>query len=135
MRKFVFDSYALIALFRGEKAAQQVKELLVTIANEDAAGYISAVNAGEIYYMISRKSNSKNAESAIGALLQMPLEIIEPSLQLCLDAAAIKAKYSLSYADAFAAALAISEKATLVTGDKEFENLKNLPGFKVKYLS
>ena len=135
MKKLVFDSYALIALFRGEKNAQEVKELLVTIANEEAEGYITAVNAGEIYYMISRKSNSKNAKTAIAALLHMPLKIIEPSLQLCLDAAAIKAKFSLSYADAFAAALAISEKAILVTGDKEFENLKNLSGFKVKYLS
>lgn len=134
MKQIVFDSYALIALFRGEIGAQQVKELLVTIANDEAAGYITAVNAGEIYYMISRKSNSKIAESAINALLQMPIEITEPSLQLCLEAAAIKAKFSLSYADAFAAALAISKKATLITGDKEFENLKNLPGFKVKYL-
>ena len=134
MKQIVFDSYALIALFRGEIGAQQVKELLVTIANDEAAGYITAVNAGEIYYMISRKSNSKIAESAINALLQMPIEITEPSLQLCLEAAAIKAKFSLSYADAFAAALAISKKAILITGDKEFENLKNLPGFKVKYL-
>ena len=134
MKQIVFDSYALIALFRGEIGAQQVKELLITIANDQAAGYITAVNAGEIYYMISRKSNSKIAESAINALLQMPIEITEPSLQLCLDAAAIKAKFSLSYADAFAAALAISKKAILITGDKEFENLKNLPGFKVKYL-
>ena len=134
MKQIVFDSYALIALFRGEIGAQQVKELLITIANDQAAGYITAVNAGEIYYMISRKSNSKIAESAINALLQMPIEITEPSLQLCLEAAAIKAKFSLSYADAFAAALAISKKAILITGDKEFENLKNLPGFKVKYL-
>jgi len=51
-----------------------------------------------------------------------------------LDAAAIKAKHSLSYADAFAAALAISKKAVLLTGDKEFESLIGETGFKVKYL-
>lgn len=49
-------------------------------------------------------------------------------------AANIKALYNLSYADAFAAALAINKKATLTTGDDEFDELKKETNFKVKYL-
>ncbi len=134
MKKIVFDSYALIALFRQEEGHELVRDLLVKMANDESEGYITAVNVGEIYYMISRKSNTKNAETAIAAARQMPIHIVDADLKLCMEAAAIKAKYSLSYADAFAAALAINKKAVLITGDKEFEALIGEVNFKVKYM-
>ncbi len=134
MKRIVFDSYALIALFRQETGYEFVRDLLVKMANDEIEGFISAVNVGEIYYMISRKSNPKNADAAVAAVKQMPLEIIDADLKLCMEAAAIKAKYSMSYADAFAAAVTINKKAVLITGDDEFENLNTLTGFKVKYL-
>lgn len=133
MKKVVFDSYALIALFRKEEGHELVRDLLVKMANDESEGYITAVNVGEIYYMISRKSNTKSAETAIAAVRQMPIHIVDADLKLCMEAAAIKAKYSLSYADAFAAALSINKKAVLITGDEEFKNLNDLLGFKVKY--
>ncbi len=134
MKKVVFDSYALIALFRQEPGYELVRDLLVKMANDESEGYITAINVGEVFYMISRKSNTKNAETAIAAIKQMPIHIIEPDLKMCLDAAAIKAKHLLSYADAFAAVLTISRKAVLITGDDEFESLIGEPGFKVKYI-
>lgn len=134
MKKIVFDSYALIALFREEPGYEIVRDLLVKMANDESEGYITAVNVGEVYYMISRKSSTKHADTAIAAIRQMPIHIVEPDLKLCLEAAAIKAKHSLSYADAFAAALTINKKGLLITGDKEFEGLIGETGFKVKYL-
>ena len=134
MKKVVFDSYALIALFRQEPGYELVRDLLVKMANEESEGYITAINVGEVYYMISRKSNSKNADAAIAAIKQMPIHIIEPDLKMCLDAAAIKSKHTLSYADAFAAVLTISKKAVLITGDDEFESLVGETGFKLKYI-
>ena len=134
MKKIVFDSYALIALFRQEPGYELVRDLLVKMANDESEGYITAINLGEVYYMVSRKSNTKNAEAAITAIRQMPIHIVEPDLKMCLDAAAIKAKHSLSYADAFAAILTINRKAVLITGDDEFESLVGETNFKVKYL-
>lgn len=134
MKKIVFDSYALIAMFRQEPGYELIRDLLVKIANEESEGYITAINVGEIYYMISRKSSTKIAEIAIAAVKQMPLDIIEPDLKMCLDAATIKAKNSLSYADAFAAALTINKKATLITGDREFKALADVTNFKVQYM-
>ena len=86
MKRVVFDSYALIALFRQETGHEFVRDLLVKMANDEIEGFISAVNVGEIYYMISRKSNSKNAEAAIAAVKQMPLVIIDADLKLCMEA-------------------------------------------------
>ena len=68
-------------------------------------------------------------------LLQFPITIVEADLQLTFEAAAIKATRKLSYADAHAAALALHMNATVITGDKEFENLKDIKGFKVKYIA
>ena len=134
MKKIVFDSYALIALFRQEPGYELVRDLLLKMANDESEGFITAVNVGEIYYMICRKSNTKSAEAAIVAIKQMPVQIIDSSLESCLEAAAIKAKYALSYADAFAAALTINKKAVLITGDDEFESLARETGFKMKYI-
>ncbi len=134
MKKIIFDSYALIALFRQEPGYELVRDLLVKIANDESEGFITAVNVGEIYYMMTRKSNTKHAETAIAAIRQMPIQIIDPDLKLCLEAAALKAKHSLSYADAFAAALTINKKGVLITGDKEFEGLVGEVGFKVRYI-
>jgi predicted nucleic acid-binding protein len=134
MKKIVFDSFALIAFFRKEEGYELVRDLLVKISNDESEGYITTVNIGEIYYMISRKSNKKNAEEAIHDLLHFPLHIVEADLKLTLEAAKLKANYSISYADAFAAALTITKKATLVTGDDEFNILETETNFKVKYL-
>jgi len=43
---------------------------------------------------------------------------------LVMRAAYLKAQYPISYADAFAAALAEQEKAILVTGDPDFKRLE-----------
>src|SRR5215212_693059 len=135
MKKVVFDSYALIAFFRQETGYELVRDLLVKISNDESEGYITTVNIGEIYYMISRKSNPKKAEEVIHALLHFPIHIVDADLKLSLEAAKIKAKYSLSYADAFAAALTITRKATLITGDEEFDLLLKEPNFKVRYIN
>jgi predicted nucleic acid-binding protein len=134
MKKVVFDSYALIAFFRQEEGYEAIRELLVEMATGETEGFITTVNVGEVYYMISRKSGAKNATTALDALLKFPLKIVDADLKLTLEAAALKAKYALSYADAYAAALTITKKATLITGDAEFESLKSEVGFKVKYL-
>src|SRR4051795_10023435 len=98
MKKNVFDSYALIAFFRQEPGYELVRELLVKIAADEAEGYITTINIGEVYYMICRKSSQKNAEVALDALLKFPLQIIQADLDLTLEAAKLKAKYALSYA-------------------------------------
>jgi ribonuclease VapC len=134
MKKVVFDSYALIAFFRQEPGYEVIRDLLVKIANDESEGYMATVNVGEVYYIISRKSNQKNAEAVLDALLKFPLRIVEADLKLSLEAAKLKAKHSLSYADAFAAALTIQRKAVLLTGDDEFESLKGEANFKVQYL-
>ncbi len=134
MKKIVFDSHPLISFFRKEPAYEIVRDLLVKIANNESEAFMCSVNVGEIYYMLVRKGNIKIADAAIHSLKHFPIQFIDPDFKLCMEAAALKAKFSFSYADAFAAALSINKKAVLITGDDEFENLKDFSGFKVKFI-
>lgn len=134
MKHYIFDSYALIAFFRKEKSWELIQELLIKMSNDEITGWITTVNIGEIYYMISRKNSTKQADLAIEALLNFPIIIVEADLKLALQAANLKATYKLSYADAFAATLTISKKAVLITGDREFLNLKDEKGFVVQFI-
>ncbi len=135
MKHYVFDSYALIAFFKKEKSWELIQDLLIKMSNDGITGWITAINVSEIYYMIYRKNSAKQADLAIEALLNFPLNLIEADLKLALQAAKLKAAYKLSYADAFAAALTISKKAVLLTGDQEFLNLKDEKDFEVLFIN
>ncbi len=107
MAKFVLDSYALLAFFRDETGADDVEKLLNEAAEEKHELYITTVNAGEVYYMISRKDSAAKATQVWEAMKKFPLHFIVAEMELTLAAAKIKAKYKLSYADAYAAALTV----------------------------
>lgn len=134
MANYVLDSFALLAFFRNEAGADRVEKLLNDAANNKYELYTSVVNAGEVYYMSHRKDGEAKALLAWNAMRGLPLRIVEATLDFALEAAKIKAGHKLSYADAFAAALTVQKKATLITGDDEFDALKRLKGFKVEYI-
>lgn len=134
MAHFVLDSYALLAYFRNEVGGLKVEQLLNDAVGNKHELYMTCINAGEVYYMASRKDGPDKAEIVWKALLQFPIHIVEVDLSFTFKAAKLKAANKLSYADAFAAVLTIFKKATLVTGDREFDNLLKVPGFKVNYI-
>ena len=134
MAHFVLDSYAMLAYFRNEEGREKVEQLLNEAVADKHELYMSCINAGEVYYMAYRKDGADKAALAWKALQQFPVQITEIDMAFAHKAAHIKARYKLSYADAFAAALAISKKATLITGDDEFKSLVGEMGFKVKYI-
>ncbi|HRN25884.1 MAG TPA: type II toxin-antitoxin system VapC family toxin [Ignavibacteriaceae bacterium] len=125
MKRYVFDSFALIAYSRGEKGAEIVAEIIDDGLNERAELYLCVVNWGEVYYITLRNFDIKRAELFRTTLAKYPITIVEANKELTLQAAQYKAFNKMSYADAYAAALTKSKKATLVTGDKEFKVLDN----------
>ncbi len=134
MAKFVLDSYALLAFFRDEAGADDVEKLLNEAAEDKHELYVTVINAGEVYYMSCRKDSVAKANQVWDAMKKFPLHFIEVDMDLSLAAAKIKANYKLSFADAFAVAIAIQKKATLLTGDDEFESAAKNLGFKIKFI-
>ena len=78
------------------------------------------INIGEVLYITEREVSLTQAQAVLGALDQLPIEIMQADREAVLAAAHIKANYRLSYADAFAVAAAQSIAGTILTGDPEF---------------
>ena len=134
MSIYILDSFALLSFFRDEPGADVVEKILHEAANDKHELYITAINAGEVWYISYRKDGEAKAALAWEAIKQLPLHVINADAEFSLAAAKIKAKHKLSYADAFAAALTIQKGGILLTGDNEFNALAGLTGFKIKYI-
>lgn len=124
IKKYVLDSYAILAYLEGEKGADIVAKILKDAVNNKAEIYMCLINFGEVYYIILREQGKEAAQLYLQTMERYPITIFEVSKSLTLGASEIKAFNKLSYADAFAAATAKNLNARLVTGDKEFTSLQ-----------
>ncbi len=124
MKRYVLDSYALLAYAEGEKGCKLVAEILKKALSNQAEIFLCWVNWGEMYYISLREGGEEKAELYARTILRYPIELIEVNKELTLLASHLKAHNKISFADAFAAATAIIKKADLVTGDKEFKQLE-----------
>ena len=76
-----------------------------------------------MWYMLARKHSVDLANQALDELAQIGLERVDVDWPMVLQAADYKSRHKISFADAFAAALAKQRNAELVTGDREFRAL------------
>lgn len=119
----VLDSWALLAWLLDQPAAAHVESLLERAERGDLSLSMSWINAGEVYYMTAHKMGTEQAEEFLARLPSLPLRLVVPDAADIVSAAKLKSKYRISYADAFAAALAARDSAALVTGDPELRSL------------
>lgn len=120
----VLDSFALIAYFRDESGADVVENLLVTAGKKDTPLHMTDVNYAEVKYSIVKKDGAAAWGEAAKILQGLPIDFHSTTRALADTAADFKARFKMSLADAFAAALAKEKKAELVTGDPEFKALE-----------
>ena len=121
MPGYVLDSFALIAYFRDETGAEQVEALLHKAANEREPLHMTEVNYAEVQYIVIRRNGLPGWEAVEERLIAFPINFHPVTRDLVNVAAPLKAAHPISLADAFAAALAKTRNAELVTGDREFK--------------
>jgi predicted nucleic acid-binding protein len=110
----VLDSWAVLRYLEDQgEAADAVADLL-----DGDRPLMSWINLGEVHYVLRRLHGEDDASETVRDLRNV-LDARLPDERLVLDAARIKADRPMSYADAFAAALAVSQDAVLWTGDPE----------------
>lgn len=110
----MLDSWAVLRYLEDrDPAARQVADLL-----DSEKPLMSWINLGEVHYVLRRTAGEAEAIETVRDLRD-DIEARLPDERLVLDAARIKADHAMAYADAFAAALTITEDATLWTGDPE----------------
>src|SRR5713226_281291 len=123
-RAIVRDSWAIMAYFEDEPAAEKVADIIAEAHDEETPLFMSVVNAGEVWYILARRTSESEANRGVHELRQLGIEFIEADWNLAHQAAGFKSKHKMSFADCFAAALAKDKKAHLVTGDKEFRQVE-----------
>jgi len=126
MNSILFDSFALLRFFYHEPGAEKVRELLNDAVNNDIPRLISAINVGELIYIIQRRSGEQAKLQMFVKLKKLNFTIIPCPNELIFRAAELKARFAMSYADTFAVASAIEHGASLVTGDPEFRQVEHL---------
>ena len=122
---YVLDSFALLAYLEGERGRPRVKELLRGAEAGAHTIYLSLINLGEVLYITEREKSLFLAHRALAAIDQLPLQIVPVSRATVLAAAHVKARYPISYADAFAVVTAQDHHGLLITGDPEFHSVAN----------
>lgn len=132
---FVLDSYALIGYLENESFSDQIQQVLTMAKQSSLRLYLHAIHIGEVYYIILREQGQNLADLAYSRIKSFPIKRIDRiDEELLLTAAALKANHPISYADAFAAALALLNGCPLMTGDPEFRSLEEKGIINIEWL-
>jgi ribonuclease VapC len=125
-KEYVLDSFALLAYFGNEPGAEIVEQLLRQAQRQTVTLHLSLLNLGEVYYITQRERGRDAAVAALALIDQLPIHQQAVDRLRVLAASTLKANHAISYADAFAAALAQQLLGTVVTGDPEFQKVAAL---------
>jgi len=122
-KALVLDSWSVLAYLEGEGAAEHLADILAEAIQAEAPILMSVVNVGEVWYILAREVSTAEADKSIGTLRSWGVEFVPADWTHAKEAASLKSRHKMSYADAFAAALAKTRKAELMTGDPEFRTI------------
>ena len=123
---FILDSLALLAYLAGELGEGRVKEILHDTSLGEDRALMSLINLGEVVYITERERGLAKAQEVLAMVEQLPIEILPVDRQTVLAAAHIKSIYPIAYADAFVITAAQSHDGTVLTGDPEFNAVKDI---------
>ena len=125
MKTRVLDSWAVLEWIGGRQpATEAVAKLLAESEAGTTRLFMSAINVGEVYYFLRKHHSEELAESWRESSRTLPATIEVPTAVW--DAALLKGRYPIAYADGFAAALARKHQCPLVTGDAELRSVADL---------
>jgi predicted nucleic acid-binding protein len=134
--RYVLDSFAVIGYLENEPFSDGIQHALTQAKEGTLRLYFHAIHLGEVYYITLREQGRSVADLAYTRIKALPMRFIDRiDEELLLTATGLKARYPISYADSFAAALAIIKNCTLLTGDPEFSSLEKEAGLSIEWLS
>jgi len=121
---YVVDSYALLAYLQGENGGERVRDLLRQARAGDSHVAMSLINLGEVLYLVERRGSLRLANETLGVIRALPVGMLPVTEETVPAAAHVKARHTISYADAFVVAAALECGGAMVTGDHEFHQIE-----------
>jgi ribonuclease VapC len=122
----LFDSHSLLKFFQKEPGHEKVARLLSDTHRTRTKKLICAVNLGEIIYIAKRAFGDQKKIEVLAHIERLGFTVLPVPNSRIFRAAEYKAEHSISYADCFALAAALDQKASIVTGDPEFRKVEHL---------
>ncbi len=123
MPDFILDSWGIIAWLKGqEPAAGRMRLLLEAAERQEHRLGMNIINLGEVFYISAKAKDVAYSERLLKELKRR-VSLTPANDQMVMNAALLKARYPISYADAFAAGTALLHKVPLVTGDRELKHM------------
>jgi predicted nucleic acid-binding protein len=123
----VLDSWAILEWISGRPPASDLVGALLSEAEEGRVKLLmSAINVGEVYYFLRKHHSEALADFWRESSRTLPVTIEVPTAEDIWNAALLKARFPIAYADAFAAALAQKYNCPLLTGDPELRSVDSL---------
>jgi predicted nucleic acid-binding protein len=121
-RKLLFDTHAFLAFFNREAGSEVIKDLMDTIQNGDAEGFVATITLTELAYIYSRKTDAATARIRVMQVQGSKLQLIPLSAEIAVEAGMMK-RPGISVADAIIAASALSAGASVLTNDPHFAEM------------
>jgi predicted nucleic acid-binding protein len=124
VKEYVLDSNAVLRYLGVStgQGADKVRALFVQAERGQARLSMSVINLGEVLYVLLKHVDGERARHYV-QVLQNVVTMVEADAVQALRAAEMKHRYRLGYADSFAATLAMTRRATLVSADPAFEKV------------
>ena len=122
MPAFCLDTSAILTLRDDEPGAERAAMVLEG-PNPCFACFITRM---EVLYRVWKDEGERSGRLAYEQLQSLPIQWVDQTEPLLLEASRIKASHPLSVADAWIAATALLSQATLLHKDPEFEAITQL---------
>ncbi|MGQ9825767.1 MAG: type II toxin-antitoxin system VapC family toxin [Desulfotomaculales bacterium] len=117
----IFDAFAVLCWMQDEPGSAYINRLLEEAEKGVNKIHISSINVGEVFYRLKKSGKSKTAALFLADIKRkvFPWQIVPATNARVWEAAKIKGEHKISYADAFAMALARETGGEIVTRDPE----------------
>ena len=117
MVKYFFDSYAFVEIMKENPR-------YFVYSYEPVS--ITMLNLLEIYAFLVKEKGEAFAEGIYPRLKKCVVELDDEVIKKAINLKIKQSKNNLSYADCIGYAYALKNKMIFLTGDKEFEKMKNV---------
>ena len=125
-KPYVLDAFPILCWLQEEPGHQILENLLSEAEEGKCTLWMNIVNLGEVFYRICKVASHRKAEQTIAKIRILPISIVSASDEMVMEAARIKGRYPISYADAFAVATAQGVGGPVVTGDPEYRSVEKV---------